>query len=93
MTETILFGESVACTLEDQTQRTIEHTESDEFEAAAAIINEWTTDDDSCILTNYLQENLASVTSELLYVTFKDGDVAYGTFSFTTSPELPTDNI
>ena len=93
MIETIEFCESVACTLEDQTQQTIQHTESNEFEAAAAIINEWTTTSNSSILTHYLQEQLAEVSDELLYFKEDDGDIAYGTFSFLASPELPTDNI
>ena len=93
MIETIEFCESVACTLEDITQRTINLTEQNQYEDAAAIISEWTTTSNSSILTHYLQEQLAEVSDELLYFKEDDGDIAYGTFSFLASPELPTDNI
>lgn len=93
MIEAIPFAESVACTLEDITQRTINLTEQDQLEDASAIIGEWTTTSNSSVLTHYLQEQLVEVKDDLLYIRFEDDEFTFGTFSFAVAPELPTDNI
>ena len=84
---------AVAASLEDQAQRAIALTETNDFVNAAAILSEWTLTNGSCILTHYLSESLEDIEEELLYAHIEEDGIGYGTFSFVGEVQLPTDNI
>ena len=92
MTFNDTMSDSISITLEEQTAKAIEHTNNENFADAGAIINEWTTLEGDCILTHYLQEELETITEEIMYVNLNDTEITFGTFSFVPPLELPTDN-
>ena len=75
-----------------QTTIAVNHYDTGRYEDASAIINEWTTSSDQCILTNHLNDTIDTIEDELLYVTLTESEITYGTFQFLPEVELPIDN-
>ena len=74
-----------------QTAAAVRHYDTGQFENATAIINEWTTSTNQCVLTNHLNDTLEDIDDELLYVDLSDTEITFGMFQFLPE-ELPIDN-
>ena len=85
--------DSIALSLEEQSNRAIDFIEENDYANAGAILNEWTPTSGGCLLTHYLDETLDSVTEELLYAHIEEDGIGYGTVSFVNAVQLPNDNI
>lgn len=66
--------------------------EENRMEDAAAIINEWTTDSEACILTYYLQSNLEMIDDVMLYTAVVDDDLVECRFSFDPNALIETND-
>ena len=82
----------VFSSISTQTTQAIIHYDTNHFENATAIINEWTTVSNDCILTHNLNDTMEQIDDELLYISFENEELTYGTFQFITETELPIDN-
>ena len=80
-------------TLENQCSQAVKHTVHLNEANTSAILTEWTLTNGDCVLTNYLNETTADIKDTLLYVSFNDDQLTYGSFWFDPEAELPTDNI
>ena len=80
----ISLAVSITDTIQLQSDRVLGLHELDEIENAAAIINEWTTESDECVLTKYLQEKTETIEDRFLYATIDEFNVEAGAFFFTT---------
>jgi len=85
--------DSIAISLEEQSNRAIDFIEDNNYSIAGAILSEWTPTSGGCLLTHYLNETLDSVTDELLYAHIEEDGIGYGTVSFVNAVQLPNDNI
>lgn len=72
-------------------EKALAHFEVDDLEAAAAIINEWTTDSGESILTHHYTETTNQVKDIMMYSFIEDDEFGYGRFSFDPEVELPVD--
>jgi len=80
----ISLAVSITDTIQQQSDRALALTEDNQFECAAAIINEWTTESDVSVLTKYLQEKTETIEDRFLYATIDEFNVEAGAFFFTT---------
>ena len=88
----ISLAESITDTIEQQADRALELTENDQFECAAAIINEWTTESDVSVLTKYLQQQTETIEDRFMYATIDEFNAEAGVFFFTVEPEQIDNN-
>ena len=85
--------DSLAISLEEQSNRTLDFIEENDYTNAGAILNEWTLTGGGCLLTHYLDETLDTIKEDLLYAHIEEDGIGYGTVSFVNEAQLPTDNI
>lgn len=86
------LADTVIVSMEDMTQQVISHYDNNTMEDATAIINEWTLQNNVCVLTKYIQDDTESIEDEFPFVTTIDGQFHYGSFTFDDESELPVDN-
>lgn len=67
------------------------HFEADNLEAAAAVINEWTTESGESILTHHYTETTNQVKDIMMYSFVENDEFGYGNFSFDPEAEIPVD--
>ena len=87
------LADTLQDTLENQCSQAVRHTVHLNEVNTAALLSEWTLDNGECVLTNYLNETTADIKDTLLYVSFNDDQLTYGSFWFDPEVQLPTDNI
>ena len=86
------LADAIYESLASQSNAAVRGFDSQEMENASAIINEWTTDTNACLLTHHLQETTEFVDDEMLYVSVFENHIGYGTFTFDDDVEAPVDN-
>lgn len=86
------LADAIYESLASQSNAAVAGFDSQELENASAIINEWTTDTNACLLTHHLQETTEFVDDEMLYVSVFENHIGYGTFTFDDDVEAPVDN-
>ena len=59
---------------------------------AAAIINEWTTESDACVLTYFLQSNLQMIDDVMIYTTVENDELVECRFSFDPNALIETND-
>ena len=88
------LAESLSNSLDNQCKKALTFTDNGDYVNAGAILNEWTIPPkNGCLLTHFMAKSLDTVEESLLYVSFKDDTITYGTLSFVPASQLPTDNI
>ena len=88
------LAESLSNSLDNQCKKALAFTEDNDYANAGAILNEWTIPPkNGCLLTHFMAKSLDTVEEQLLYVSFKNDTITYGTLSFVPATQLPTDNI
>ncbi len=60
----------------------LRHYDQGRFDDAAAMINEWTTDEGGVLLTHYFDETLGNVKAQLVFTTEEEYGITYGDYSF-----------
>jgi len=93
MTNEYQLADTITDTLESQTAQVIRNTEEKNEANAYAILSEWVLNDDSVVLTHYLNQTTDSIEDQLMYVTMSETHITEGSFWFDPEVELPTDNI
>lgn len=86
------LADAIYESLASQSNAAVAGFDSQELENASAIINEWTTDTNACLLTHHLQDTTEFVDDEMLYFSVFENQIGYGTFTFDDDVEAPVDN-
>ena len=86
------LADAIYGSLGSQSNAAVAAFDDKNIENASAIINEWTTDTNACLLTHHLQDTTSLVDDDMLYVCTLDEQIGYGTFTFDAEAELPVDN-
>lgn len=86
------LADSIYESLASQSNAAVAAFDSQNIENASAIINEWTTDTNACLLTHHLQDTTEFVDDEMLYVSTLGDHIGYGTFTFDDDVEASVDN-
>ena len=86
------LADAIYESLASQSNAAVAGFDSQNMENASAIINEWTTDTNACLLTHHLQDTTEFVDDEMLYVSTLGDHIGYGTFTFDDDVEAPVDN-
>lgn len=86
------LADAIYESLASQSNAAVAGFDSQELENASAIINEWTTDTNACLLTHHLQDTTEFVDDEMLYFSVFENHIGYGTFTFDDDVEAPVDN-
>ena len=86
------LADSIYESLASQSNAAVAAFDSQSIENASAIINEWTTDTNACLLTHHLQDTTEFVDDEMLYVSTLGDHIGYGTFTFDDDVEASVDN-
>lgn len=86
------LADAIYESLASQSNAAVAGFDSQELENASAIINEWTTETNACLLTHHLQDTTEFVDDEMLYVSVFENHIGYGTFTFDDDVEAPVDN-
>ena len=60
----------------------LRHYDEGRIEDAAAMINEWTTDEGEVLLTHFFDETLGEVNAEMGFTTEEEDGFSYGDYSF-----------
>jgi len=87
------LSDTITDTLATMTAQVIRNTEENNEANAYAILSEWVLNDDSVVLTHYLNQTTESIKDQLMYVTLSETHITEGSFWFDPEAELPTDNI
>ena len=64
------------------------HFEEGQTENAAALINEWTTESNECVLTHHYTDTVHTVSDIMMYTFTEDNQFGYGRFTFNPDVEL-----
>lgn len=86
------LADAIYESLASQSNAAVAGFDSQELENASAIINEWTTETNACLLTHHLQDTTEFVDDEMLYFSVFENHIGYGTFTFDDDVEAPVDN-
>ena len=87
------LADTIQNTLAGQSARAVNHTIHLNDDYANAMLSEWMLPSGECLLTSYLNETTTELKDILLYVSFHDKKLTYGSFWFNPDAQLPTDNI
>ena len=60
----------------------LRHYDEGRLEDAAAMINEWTTDEGEVLLTHFFDETLGDVKAQMVFTTEEEYGITYGDYSF-----------
>jgi hypothetical protein len=93
MTNEYQLADTITDTLESQTTQVIRNIEENNSANAYAILTEWVLNDDSVVLTHYLNQTTDSIKDQLMYITVSETHITEGSFWFDPEVELPIDNI
>ena len=87
------LADTISDTLATMTSRVIKNNEENNSANAYAILNEWVLNDNSVVLTHFLNQTTATIKDQLMYVAMSETHITEGSFWFDPEVELPTDNI
>ncbi len=77
-----MLSDTLTAALESQCTQATEHSIDKNFDNAGSILSEWTVSNNDCVLTNYLNQTLVDIEDELLYISFADNSLSWGSFTF-----------
>ncbi len=77
-----MLSDTLTAALESQCTQATEHSIDKNFDNAGSILSEWTVSNNDCVLTNYLNQTLGDIEDELLYISFADNSLTWGSFTF-----------
>lgn len=84
----MVLGECLNSTIGVAAYTALSYYDEENMDDAAALINEWTTEEGQCLLTHYFDETLHEVSEDMLWANhLKSGKLRYGISTFTTSFE------
>ena len=83
--------DTITSTIQEQTDRTSELANTERYEDATALINEWTVESGVCVLTKFLMMETETIKDHLMYFSIEETGLVYGSFSFDPDAELPAD--
>ena len=78
----LMLSDTLTAALESQCTQATEHSIDKNFDNAGSILSEWTVSNHDCVLTNYLNQTLVNIEDELLYISFNDNSLTWGSFTF-----------
>jgi len=82
MHDTIL-EESLNTTIGVAAYTALSYYDEENMDDAAALINEWTTEEGQCLLTHYFDETMHEINEDMLWANdLKSGKLKYGIISF-----------
>jgi len=87
------LADTITETLTTISSRCSQLINEDRLEDVTSMLNEWKLNDDSVVLTHYLNETTDSIKDQLMYVTMSETHITEGSFWFDPEVEFPTDNI
>ena len=87
------LADTVTETLTTITSRCSQLINEDRLEDVTSMLNEWKLNDDSVVMTHFLNETTETITDQLMYATMSETSITEGSFWFDPEVELPTDNI
>ncbi|AOV62280.1 hypothetical protein S420910_091 [Synechococcus phage S-CAM7] len=87
------LADTITETLTTISSRCSQLINEDRLEDVTSMLNEWTLNDDTVVLTHFLNETTDSIEDQLMYVTMSETHITEGSFWFDPEVELPTDNI
>ncbi|QLF86145.1 hypothetical protein CC030809_00089 [Synechococcus phage S-CAM7] len=87
------LADTITETLTTISSRCSQLINEDRLEDVTSMLNEWTLNDDTVVLTHFLNETTDSIEDQLMYVTISETHITEGSFWFDPEVELPTDNI
>jgi len=87
------LADTVTETLTTISSRCSQLINEDRLGDVTSMLNEWTLNDDTVVLTHFLNETTDSIEDQLMYVTMSETHITEGSFWFDPEVELPTDNI
>jgi len=87
------LADTITETLTTISSRCSQLINEDRLGDVTSMLNEWKLNDDSVVLTHYLNETTDSIKDQLMYVTMSETHITEGSFWFDPEVELPTDNI
>ncbi len=87
------LADTVTETLTTITSRCSQLINEDRLEDVTSLLNEWKLNDDSVVMTHFLNETTETIKDQLMYVTMSETSITEGSFWFDPEAELPTDNI
>jgi len=93
MTNRYQLADTVTETLTTVTSRCNELILEDRVQDVYAMLNEWKLEDDSIVMTHFLNETTSDIEDKLMYITLDETQITEGSFWFDPEVQLPTDNI
>jgi hypothetical protein len=93
MTNEYQLSDTITETLTTMTSRCNELILEDRTQDVYSILNEWKLQDDSVVMTHFLNNTTDSIEDVLMYATISETHITPGSFWFDPEVQLPTDNI
>ena len=85
------FADTLHDTIQGMCRRVVDFYESEDYDEANAILDEWNLSNKENLLTKHLQGTVNTVEDTLLFVYTEHDELAYGEFTFIPD-ELQIDN-